>query len=207
MIECMSEDTSLAGFEMPATLPVMVLGGGTLFPNTLLPLFIFEERYRAMLECALKTDRLVAIAMPLNGNPNKVCPVAGVGLVRACVRNDDGTSNVILQGIGRVRFNTWPQLVPFRKALVEPYGRIEPESPEDREARLCSLRVFMEKGGLRVPAELGSQLGRIDDPDSLTDIAASAFLQDPDQRQTVLEQESNLRRQEVLLRLLRLNAG
>jgi ATP-dependent Lon protease len=203
----MSEETSLSGFKMPDILPVMVLGGGTLFPNTLLPLFVFEERYRAMLECALETDRLVAIAMPRPGNENKVYPVAGVGLVRACVRGDDGTSNVILQGVGRVRFNAWPQLVPFRKASVEPFGRIDPETQEEREARLCTLRVFMEKGGLRVPAEIGSQLGRIEDPDALTDIAASAFLTDPDQRQTVLEQESNLRRQEVLLQLLRLNAG
>lgn len=202
----MSEETSLAGFQIPETLPVMVLGGGTLFPNTLLPLFIFEERYRAMLECALTTDRLLAIAMPLEGNQNKVHPVSGVGLVRACVRNVDGTSNVILQGIGRVRFTGWPQLVPFRKAAVESFGRTEPETPADREARLCTLRVCMEKGGLRVPAEIGSQLGRIDDPDALTDIAASAFLKDPEQRQTVLEQESNLRRQEVLIRLLRLSA-
>jgi len=39
--------------ELPATLPVMVLPGVTLFPNALLPLHIFETRYRLMLEEAL----------------------------------------------------------------------------------------------------------------------------------------------------------
>jgi Lon protease-like protein len=66
---------------LPERLPVMVLGGATLFPNTLLPLFIFEPRYRAMLESALNTDRLLAVVQPLRENEERVCQAAGVGLI------------------------------------------------------------------------------------------------------------------------------
>ena len=38
---------------LPRYAPVMPLSGALLFPNALLPLYIFEERYRAMLEYAL----------------------------------------------------------------------------------------------------------------------------------------------------------
>lgn len=189
--------------EVPENLPVMVLGGATLFPNALLPLFIFEPRYRAMLESALSTDRMLAIAQPLRENEERVCPVAGVGLIRACVKKEDGTSNLILQGVARVKFTGWPQLVPFRVAGVRRIGTVDPESAEDRRERLVHLRVVLERGGLTLPQEMGEHLARIDDPDALTDLAASALLKDPAKRQAILAEESNVRRQALLLRLLR----
>jgi Lon protease-like protein len=57
---------------LPASLPVMVLGGAALLPHNSLPLFIFEPRYRAMLELALQTDRLLAIATPCNQDGSEV---------------------------------------------------------------------------------------------------------------------------------------
>ncbi|MEI6377638.1 MAG: LON peptidase substrate-binding domain-containing protein, partial [bacterium] len=69
--------------ELPETLPVMVLPGVTLFPNALLPLFIFEPRYRAMLDEALGAGRMLAMAMPRDEEESEVEMVAGVGLVRA----------------------------------------------------------------------------------------------------------------------------
>jgi len=199
----MKKGTGTVEIEVPATLPVMVLGGVTLFPNTLLPLFIFEERYKAMLESALGTDRLLAIAQPLREKEERLCPVAGVGLIRACVKKEDGSSHLILQGIERVRFTGWPQLVPFRVATVERVGCLEEESAESRQERLVHLRVILERGGLPLPQEMSEHLARIDDPDALTDIAASALLKDPVKRQTILAEESNVRRQELLLRFLR----
>jgi Lon protease-like protein len=199
----MNTGTGAAEIEVPATLPVMVLGGVTLFPNTLLPLFIFEQRYKAMLENALGTDRLLAIAQPLRENEERLCPVAGVGLIRACVKKEDGSSHLILQGLERVRFTGWPQLVPFRVAAVERVGLLEEESAVARQERLAHLRVILERDGLSLPQEMREHLARIDDPDSLTDIAASALLKDPVERQTILAEASNVHRQELLLRFLR----
>lgn len=191
------------GMELPETLPVMVLGGATLFPNTLLPLFIFEPRYRAMLESALSTDRMLAIVQPLRENEERVCQAAGVGLIRACVKREDGTSHLVLQGVARVKFVGWPQLVPFRVASVEKLGRFELESEEARLERLVHLRVVLERGGLPLPKEMSEHLARIDDPDALTDIAASALLKDAMKRQAILAEESNIQRQALLLQFLR----
>ena len=52
--------------DLPESVPVMVLPGVTLFPNALLPLYIFEPRYREMLEEALGSARIVAMAMPID---------------------------------------------------------------------------------------------------------------------------------------------
>ena len=68
----------------------MPLPGALLFPRALLPLHIFEERYRAMLNHALKQHRMFSVALvrPDRGDwksPDDFFDVAGVGLIRACV--------------------------------------------------------------------------------------------------------------------------
>jgi hypothetical protein len=146
--------------EIPGTVPVMVLEGATLFPRTLMPLYIFEPRYRAMLEEALATDRLVAIAQPLKGGGDQLCAVAGVGLIRACVKKEDGTSQLILQGVKRVSFTHWPQMLPFRIGAVQCFGRIESETQEQRNARLVHLQVILERGGIACAGRDGRTIGQ-----------------------------------------------
>src|SRR5260370_36595440 len=45
--------------------------------------------------------------------------IATVGLIRACVERSDGTSNLILQGLERVRFSAFRQEAPFPIATIE----------------------------------------------------------------------------------------
>jgi hypothetical protein len=83
----------------------MALSNAVLFPHSLLPLHIFEPRYRDLLEHSLDGDRMFSVALMKRGIDEAVgiddlCPVAGVGLIRACVGNENGTSNLVLQGLG-----------------------------------------------------------------------------------------------------------
>ena len=47
---------------LPSSIPVILLGECNVFPHALLPLNIFEPRYRAMLATALQADRMIAVA-------------------------------------------------------------------------------------------------------------------------------------------------
>jgi Lon protease-like protein len=83
--------------EIPTEVPVMALANAVLFPHSLLPLHIFERRYRDMLADSLDGDRMFSVALMKKGIEEAVeiedlCPVAGVGLIRACVGNENGTS-------------------------------------------------------------------------------------------------------------------
>src|SRR5437588_2593695 len=83
--------------------PVMTLPNATLFPQALLPLYIFEPRYRRMLTDALKSNRMFSVAMQHPGRSRETpCSVAGLGLIRVAVDHDDGTSHLILQGLSRI---------------------------------------------------------------------------------------------------------
>src|SRR5438270_11194458 len=110
---------------LPDQVPVMPLPGALLFPHALLPLYIFEPRYRQMLEHALTHHRIFSVALVKPDRAEWQSPAdffhtAGVGLIRACVGRGDGTSNLILQGLERVRFTAFAQTEPFPIAAIEP---------------------------------------------------------------------------------------
>lgn len=104
---------------VPESLDVMALPEITLFPGALLPLFIFEPRYREMVARSLASHRMFAVGH-LQGEDDEadVYPVGGAGLIRACVTNADGTSHLILQGLARVRFTEWLDVHACRHAVA-----------------------------------------------------------------------------------------
>src|SRR5881275_1671678 len=88
--------------KIPPEVPVMTLPNATLFPQALLPLYIFEPRYRQMLADALHSNRMFSVAMQRPGNTRETpAPIAGLGLIRVSVGHSDGTSHLILQGLAR----------------------------------------------------------------------------------------------------------
>lgn len=191
--------------ELPATLPVMVLPGVTLFPNALLPLHIFEKRYRLMLEETLGDCRMLAMAMPRDEQEREVEPIAGAGLVRACIRNEDGTSNLILQGVSRVRFTGWEQTEPFRIARLEPLESREgdQENIESRVTQLHALCARFKEQGIELPSQFEAYLNQITNIGVITDLVASTLVADSRVRQMLLEEVEIPKRLEKLLAGLR----
>ncbi len=192
----------------PSSLPVMVLPGVTLFPNALLPLYIFEPRYQAMLEEALGTGRMLAVAMPRDEDEHEVESVAGAGLLRACIRNTDGTSNLILQGVSRIRFTAWKQQIPYRIAsieILESSGHDAEEAVETARqvTRLHALCARFKEQGMELPVQFEAYLGQITDIGVITDLVSSTLLVDPSMRQELLEELHIPRRLEKLLSGLR----
>src|SRR5258706_2776797 len=107
--------------EIPSQVPVMTLPSATLFPQALLPLYIFEPRYRKMLSDTLKSERMFSVAMQKPGRSRETpCLVAGLGLIRVSVDHQDGTSHLILQGITRVELRETVQYKPYRVHNIRP---------------------------------------------------------------------------------------
>src|SRR6185295_3682837 len=107
--------------ELPNEVPVMTLPSATLFPQALLPLYIFEPRYRHMLSDSLKSNRMFSVAMQKPGRTRETpCPVAGLGLIRVSVDHEDGTSHLILQGLTRVELMETVQYKPYRVQCIRP---------------------------------------------------------------------------------------
>lgn len=194
---------------LPAQAPVMVLPNALLFPNSLLPLHIFEPRYRAMLEWALESHRMFCIALVKRGrsewqSPDDFHHLAGVGLVRACVGREDGTSHLVLQGLARVEMTNFSHEHPFVLAEIRE-RRSKPAEVFEAEAltaKLLALCAQLRASGTGVPESLDEQLAQIDNPSVLSDVVAHTFLRDPFRRQDVFEELRVGERLRLLIRHL-----
>ena len=200
---------------LPETVPVMPLPGALLFPHALLPLYIFEMRYRAMLEYALAADRMFCVALikPQRSEwrtVNDFHHVATVGLIRACVGRADGTSNLILQGLHRVRFTGFPQEHSFPIAEIEPLLSLPADPPVEAEALATRVLDYYEKfkgDGRQFPAKVDEYLSDLSDPEMLADLMAATFVSDPMRRQQLLEELSVKRRLRLVIDYLRDETG
>jgi Lon protease-like protein len=185
---------------IPLEAPVMVLPA-VLFPGALMPLYIFEPRYRAMLQWSLENDRVFCIALQKpdaadTRSPDDFFHIAGLGLIRASVEREDGTSHLMLQGLCRARFAGFPQSSPFFIARIQSLptlGTGEPGSPDFQAAALLADEVRglchrLRERSANVDPGVDAWLGSLDDPDVLADSSAHAFLQEPMQRQRILEE-------------------
>ena len=198
--------------ELPEQVGIMTLPNAILFPQALLPLYIFEPRYRQMLKQSLEDQRMFAVALTdAKGSP-KLAPrtVAGVGLIRACVDKADGSSNLILQGVSRVRITDLVQEKPFY------VGRIEVLSTEESdtlEVEALSVKVLEMIGAMHDAGDIQAEgilkfLNEIRDYDALADIVTYSFIEDVVRKQEILE-TLNLRQrlQKVIVALRRQSSG
>ena len=200
--------------EIPTEVPVMALANAVLFPHSLLPLHIFERRYCDMLAHCLDGDRMFSVALMKRGIEEAVgiedlCPVAGVGLIRACVGNENGTSNLVLQGLARVRLVAWMQEKPFRIAKIQ-IAKSIPGNPVEADALSEKVKEFcfrIEKIGVPLPPNLMDHLKQIDSPEILSDVVAAAFVGETFQRQKLLEAYEVCERLRLLIQFLRSQAG
>ena len=195
---------------LPGQLPVMPLPGALLFPHALLPLYIFEPRYRQMLKHALGHHRMFCVALLKPHCADWRSPVdffhtAGIGLIRACVERGDGTSNLILQGLERVRLTGFEQQMPFPIATIE---RLESDSDSSVETDALATKVLelysnlKADGPRQLPPKLDRYLSDLSDPAMLADLVASTFVSDPLRRQRVLEELSVNHRLRLIIQYL-----
>ncbi|QYY35563.1 LON peptidase substrate-binding domain-containing protein [Ruficoccus sp. ZRK36] len=189
--------------DIPAEIPVMTLPDVVLFPHAMLPLYIFEPRYRQMLQDVLKNDRLFVVAGQdsekerATGEFEPPFGIASVGIIRASHLNEDETSNLIIQGLARVRIQQIISEDPYRMVRIEPLAT-EPGAQQDSlnadRARLTELLLAHAKLGGEVPDEVMDFLGSLGDDDTFLDLAAFALCPDDREKQRLLETLSTAER-------------
>ncbi len=180
--------------KIPDRLPVMLLPGCSLFPHGLLPLHIFEPKYRQMLEDVIEGERMFCIGMvekPSHGKTSAgVHSVTTAGFLRACVAQPDGCSNLLLQGVSRIRLSDFDQTLPYITAAVEVLKTDAKGSTSEfqigREVRELALQLVA--AGFEVSAQVKTFLEGIEDLENLGDLIAYNFVSDPYVRQPWLEE-------------------
>ncbi|HVI82417.1 MAG TPA: LON peptidase substrate-binding domain-containing protein [Chthoniobacterales bacterium] len=199
---------------LPAEIGVMPLPGAVLFPHALLPLYIFEPRYREMLEHALQRDRMFSVTLIKPSCPEWHAPedffhFATVGLIRACVGRGDGTSNLVLQGLHRVRFKSFERETPFPVAKIDIVESTESATVETEALGEKVLELYrkLKRAGRQLPPKVDRYLAQLGDLEMLADLVASTFVEDPLRRQRMLEESSVNQRLRLLITFLQDEIG
>ncbi|RXK52815.1 hypothetical protein ESB00_13925 [Oleiharenicola lentus] len=191
----------MESLHVPETVPVMTLPNTVFFPQALLPLHIFEPRYRQMLRDVLARDRLFAVArLDPAATADAIEPahtIATIGIIRACQKADNDTSNLLLQGMCRVEIQSILREHPYRLISVRPLATVSGGNHAQLEnERLEVMRLLNLRRRLGTPAPKGMTqfLESIEDVDTFADVAAFNLCEDGDFKQTLLEELDTRRR-------------
>jgi uncharacterized protein len=191
--------------------PIFPLPDTVLFPKTVIPLHIFEERYRAMTRAALKGDRQIVMALLREGweaeysRSPAVHEIACLGRIETYEELEGGKYNISLAGTHRVRLIREIQHTPYRLAEVEKLTEIVcddlSEAVISRRNHLGGLfarfRELATKEKYRA-VELMPQFPF----EALVNTVASAIRLPAETRQELLETDDIVRRCDALIPIL-----
>jgi len=192
----------------PRDVPVFPLPGAVLFPGSLMPLHIFEPRYREMVRDALAGDRLIAVGLLLECDREQyethppfhetVC----VGHLLQHKMLPDGRSNIVLVGVGAGTARPTERGKSYPTAEVE---LIDEQRGDDYDALLRRVHEASPPGDQEFE-DLWERLAEIlpaaEVPGALLGSCAQAAAIPPAQKLLLLEEPSLLRRGERLLEFL-----
>lgn len=179
------------------TLAIFPLRSVVLLPHALLPLHIFEPRYRAMTRDAIARDLPIAMALPVAGEVDdqgraRIHTIAGVGKILQHEELPDGRYNILLYGLGRVSIERELDVsTPYRQvqAVLE-RGRIVDESKLDQMMHsVHTLTMSIRAVDASVANELNRMMDEAAGKEAVVDRLASMFFPDYRQRQRLLEEQ------------------
>ncbi len=173
-------------------LAVFPLPDAVLFPGTLMPLHIFEPRYRQMTADVLAGDSRLSVALIREGPPAdehghpRFAAISGVGEIIDHQKLPDGRYNILVLGRARAELDELPFVSPYRRARAT----LLDERGTARDPDVAALAYAASRFAARVRRQEASfeiDLPSVHEPGLLADRCAHLLIIDADERQRVLE--------------------
>lgn len=182
---------------------IFPLAGALLFPGMHLPLHIFEERYKALINDAMARDRQIGMIQPKEeGNQPALFDIGCMGKIIDIEALEDGRFNIVLEGAARFRIKQeLDTTTSFRQVEAEIEHNIEMDEVlaiAERAALELESRRFAELQGYQVDWD---SIGRLDDVSFVNGIAQIAPF-DVASKQALLEVDGLANRAELIIQLL-----
>lgn len=215
LLSPVSEDPSSIQVHFGRAMPLFPLDSATLLPQQVLPLHIFEPRYRQMVESALDGAGQFAMAVfsgsswkqNYHGRP-AIRPAVCVGQVVQHEKLKDGTYHVLLQGVCRARilYETPPSLEKlYREAMIEPIGEddVDQEQLQPARERLDELLTHTSLKQLRATRPVLQYVRNDEVPTSVVlELVSFTLLSDKEIRYKLLEEGDPAARAGLIFREL-----
>jgi Lon protease-like protein len=192
--------------------PLFPLPDVVFFPKTLLPLHVYEPRYRTLASEALERDQAICTALlkpgweaDYYGSP-EVYPVGCVGKIVQHQELPDGRFNITLQGETKVRIESSVRLKPYRIVRVSPVEEDLAWAQGERAAQEAGelIRLFRQVHEGQEPSLiLAEMFGQHMSPESILNTVAMHLNGEPELKEELLELDSLEKRYRSVLQILR----
>ena len=180
--------------EVPAELPVLPLKETVVFPQSMTPLAIGQERSVKLVEDAVDGERLLALVTVKNTEPehpgwDDLYDVGTAAVIHKMIRVPDGTLRILVQGLRRIRLERRLHEEPYLIGEFAEVPDLDDESPEvealTRNVQTLFGRVIASVPYL--PDELELAAANVDDPAALSYLVASTLRIKAEEKQHLLE--------------------
>jgi ATP-dependent Lon protease len=180
--------------EGTATLPILALRESVVFPASMTPLAIGQERSIRLVDEALASDQTIALVTQRSpeGEAESAADLHEVGtsaVIHKMIRIPDGTLRVLVQGLERVRLDSIEQVEPYLAGRFTPLPDV---GEEDKEAEALGRSVEALFGRIislapYLPEELLLAAANAETPSSLANLIASTIRLKTEEKQELLE--------------------
>lgn len=185
--------------------PLFPLSSVVFFPNTLLPLHIFEPRYKEMINSSLESEKIIGMALLKPGwesdyyrNPD-VYDVIGMGRIVSSEVLEDGKINIVLYGLKRARILDIVEDLPYRLARV---SILENICDSNNETLRSEIEELIYKWNLYLDEKQKSHRINVNTKlplENLTDALASLIFPNVFDKQALLEEMDVQKRAEFVI--------
>ncbi len=182
---------------LPDILPILPLKETVVYPLTMMPLGVGQERSIRLIDDAMRGNRLVGLvaqksAETETAGPDDTFSVGTAARIARMLRTPDGTIQIIVQGLERIRILEYVEEQPYLKARVEAAPETVEESVELEALKRNAVQLFQRLVSLvqYLPNELALAALNIDDPRQVVYLIANSVQMDLDLRQSLLEMDS-----------------
>ncbi len=182
--------------EFPAALPVLPLKETVVFPQSMSPLAIGQERSVQLIDDVVAGDRLLALITTRDGSVElpgwaDIYEIGTIALVHKMIKVPDGTLRILVQGIERVRLEHQLDVDPYLLGEFSALPDVLEETPELEALTRNVQGLFARIIGLApyLPEELQLAAANVDDPSALCHLVASTLRTiRTEERQEILEE-------------------
>src|SRR5213080_4562450 len=189
------EQLEQGDIEIPSILPVLPLKETVIFPQSVSPLAIGQERSVKLVDDVVAGEqRVLALVTSKNDEVEQpgwddLYEIGTAAVVHKMIRVPDGSLRILVQGIGRIRLERPMQDEPYLVGEFAPVPDVVEETPElealtrsvqTEFGRLISLVPYL-------PAELEIAAANVDDPSALSHLVASTLRLKTEEKQALLE--------------------
>ena len=178
---------------IPEVLPVLPLKDTVIYPHIIVPLLITREEYVKLIDDALTADRLVAAMASKEEvetpEPSQIYDIGTAAAIIRMLKLPDGSMQLFMQGVQRIRIVEYVESQPYLKAKVEKAQEIIEESVELEGIARNVLTQFKKMISLApyLPNEIFIAAMNIAEPNNLADFIASNINIDLEEKQELLE--------------------